>query len=151
MAFWLAASPSLKVPAMVLCIVRIIVRVDLMIAIMRSTRTMILTMHSTMAGTFKEGDAASQNAMAMGQAYDAAKNDDSFYLPPEIFKNRDFQRAMSTFLSPDGKAARFIISQRGDPATPAAISRVDRIHTAAEESLKGTPLPNAKLFIGASG
>ena len=118
-----------------------------MIAIMRSTRTMILTMHSTMAGTFKEVDDASQNAMAMGQAYDAAKNDDSFYLPPEIFKNRDFQRAMSTFLSPDGKAARFIISQRGDPATPAAISRVDRIHTAAEEALKGTPLANAQIYV----
>jgi len=118
-----------------------------MIAIMRSTRTMILTMHSTMAGTFKEMDEAGQNAMALGQAYDAAKNDDSFYLPPEIFKNADFQRAMSSFLSPDGKAARFIVSQRGDPATPQAISRVERIKTAAEESLKGTPLANAKVYI----
>jgi putative drug exporter of the RND superfamily len=119
-----------------------------LIAMMRSTRTMILTMHSTMAGTFKEMDEAGQNANAMGQAYDAAKNDDSFYLPPEIFKNSDFQRAMNSFLSPDGKAARFIISQRGDPASSAAISRVDRIHTAAEESLKGTPLANAKIYIG---
>jgi RND superfamily putative drug exporter len=118
-----------------------------MIAIMRDTRAMILTMHSTMAGTFKEVDDASQNATAMGQAYDAAKNDDSFYLPAEIFKNADFQRAMNSFLSPDGKAARFIISQRGDPATPAAISRIDRIHTAAEESLKGTPLASAKIYI----
>ena len=58
-----------------------------------------------------------ENANAMGQAFDAAKNDDSFYLPPEIFQNKDFQRAMSSFLSPDGKAARFIISQRGDPGT----------------------------------
>jgi len=119
-----------------------------LIAMMRSTRTMILTMHSTMAGTFKEMDEAGQNANAMGQAYDAAKNDDSFYLPPEIFKNSDFQRAINSFLSPDGKAARFIISQRGDPASSAAISRVDRIHTAAEESLKGTPLANAKIYIG---
>jgi RND superfamily putative drug exporter len=118
-----------------------------MIAIMRSTRTMILKMHSTMAGTFKEVDDAGQNAMAMGQAYDAAKNEDSFYLPPEIFKNTDFQRVMKTFVSPDGKAARFIISQRGDPATPAAISRVDRISTAAEESLKGTSLANAQIYI----
>jgi len=118
-----------------------------MIAIMRDTRTMILRMHSTMAGTFNEVDDAGQNAAAMGQAYDAAKNDDSFYLPPEIFKNPDFQRAMNTFLSPDGKAARFIISQRGDPATPAAISRIDRIHTATDESLKGTPLSNARIYI----
>jgi putative drug exporter of the RND superfamily len=118
-----------------------------MIAIMRSTRAMILTMHSTMAGTFKEMDDAGNNAMAMGQAYDSAKNDDSFYLPPEIFKNTEFQSAMNTFLSPDGKAARLIISQRGDPATPAAISRIDQIHTAAEEALKGTPLANAKIYI----
>ncbi len=118
-----------------------------MIAMMRSMRTMILTMHSTMAGTFKEMDDAGQNAMAMGQAYDAAKNDDSFYLPPEIFKNTEFQSAMNSFLSPDGKAARLIISQRGDPAAPAAISRVDRIHTAAEEALKGTPLASAKIYL----
>ena len=73
----------------------------------------------------------------MGQAFDAAKNDDSFYLPPEVFKNPDFQRAMNSFLSPDGKAARFIISQKGDPATPEAIARIDQIKTAAEEALKG--------------
>jgi putative drug exporter of the RND superfamily len=118
-----------------------------LIAITRSTRTMILTMHSTMSGSFKQMDEANENASAMGQAFDAAHNDDSFYLPPEIFKNPDFQRAMKSFLSPDGKAARFIISQRGDPASPAAISRVDRIQTAAEESLKGTPLANAKIYI----
>ncbi len=117
-----------------------------LIAIMVSTRTMILRMHSTMSGIFKEMDEASQNANAMGQAFDAARNDDSFYLPPEIFKNPDFQRAMNSFLSPDGKAARFIISQRGDPATPAAIARVERIYTAAEEALKGTPLANVKVY-----
>jgi RND superfamily putative drug exporter len=118
-----------------------------MITMMRSMRTMILTMHSTMAGTFKEMDDAGGNAMAMGQAFDAAKNDDSFYLPPEIFKNAEFQSAMNSFLSPDGKAARLIIAQRGDPASPAAISRVERIHTAAEEALKGTPLANAKIYV----
>ena len=32
----------------------------------------------------------------MGQAFDAAKNDDSFYLPPEVFENADFQRAMNS-------------------------------------------------------
>jgi RND superfamily putative drug exporter len=92
-------------------------------------------------------DENSQNANAMGQAFDAAKNDDSFYLPPEVFQNPDFQRAMSSFLSPDGKAARFIISHQGDPATPQGIARIDRIKTAAEEALKTTPLENAKIYI----
>jgi putative drug exporter of the RND superfamily len=119
-----------------------------LIAIAESTRTMMLTMHSTMAGTFSEMDETSQNtATAMGQAFDAAKNDDSFYLPPEVFQNPDFQRAMNSFLSPDGKAARFIISHRGDPATPEGIARIDRIKTAAEEALKTTPLEDAKIYI----
>src|SRR6202012_5652897 len=89
----------------------------------------------------------SDNATAMGQAFDAAKNDDSFYLPPEIFQNKDFQRAMTSFLSPDGKAARFIISQRGDPGSPEGLMRVERIKTAAEEALKATPLAGAKIYV----
>ena len=108
---------------------------------------MMLTMHSTMSGIFGQMDESNQNANAMGQAFDAAKNDDSFYLPPEVFQNPDFQRAMSSFLSPDGKAARFIISHRGDPGTPEGIARIDRIRTAAEEALKTTPLEDAKIYI----
>ena len=107
----------------------------------------MLTMHSTMSGIFGQMDESNQNATAMGQAFDAAKNDDSFYLPPEVFQNPDFQRAMSSFLSPDGKAARFIISHRGDPATPEGIARIDQIRTAAEEALKTTPLEDAKIYI----
>jgi RND superfamily putative drug exporter len=118
-----------------------------MIATMEFTRTMMLTMHSTMSGLLGEMDEISNNATAMGQAFDAARNDDSFYLPPEVFQNKDFQRAMNSFLSPDGKAARFIISQRGDPGTPEGIKRINQIRTAAEEALKGTPLTNAKIYI----
>jgi putative drug exporter of the RND superfamily len=117
-----------------------------MIATMQSMRTMTLTMHSTMSGIFGEMDEMSDNATAMGHAFDAARNDDSFYLPPEIFKNKDFQRAMNSFLSPDGKAARFIIAQRGEPASSEGITRVNQIRTAAEEALKGTPLVSAKIY-----
>jgi putative drug exporter of the RND superfamily len=118
-----------------------------MIATMQSTRTMMLTMYSTMSGIFAQADDTSQDATAMGRDFDAAKNDDSFYLPAEVFKNPDFQRIMKIFLSPDGKAARMLISQRSDPATPGGISRVDPIKTAAEEGLKGTPLESAKIYL----
>jgi putative drug exporter of the RND superfamily len=118
-----------------------------MIETMKSVRTMMLTMHSTMSGIFGEMDDMSSNATAMGQAFDASRNDDSFYLPPAVFQNKDFKRAMNSFLSPDGKAARFIISHRGDPATPEGIARVSQIKTAAEEALKGTPLTNAKIYM----
>ena len=118
-----------------------------LIAIAEATRATMLTNHSTMSGLFGGLDEANQNATAMGQAFDAAKNDDSFYLPPEVFQNPDFQRAMASFVSPDGKAARFIISHRGDPATPEGIARIDRIRTAAEEALKTTPLEGAKIYM----
>ena len=83
----------------------------------------------------------------MGKAFDTAKNDDSFYLPPDVFKNADFKRVMDIFLSPDGKAVRMFISQKGDPASPEGISRVDAIKSAAEEALKGTPLEDSKIFL----
>lgn len=89
----------------------------------------------------------SQNATVMGQAFDAAKNDDSFYLPPEAFDNPDFQRGLKLFLSPDGKSARFIITHKGDPATPEGISHIDRILQAADESVKGTPLEAANIYL----
>ena len=85
-----------------------------MIATMESMRTMMLTMSSTMSGIFGQMDDMTENATAMGKAFDAAKNDDSFYLPPEIFNNADFKRIMNVFLSPDGKAVRMLISQQGD-------------------------------------
>ena len=118
-----------------------------MIETMVSMRTMMLTMHSTMSGIFAQMDQMSDNATAMGHAFDTAKNDDSFYLPPEVFKNKDFKRAMNNFLSPDGHAARFIILHRGDPATATGIASIDAIRTAAEESLKGTPLEDAKIYL----
>ena len=118
-----------------------------LIAVAEATRATLLTNHSTMSGLFGELDNSSQNATAMGQAFDAAKNDDSFFLPPDVFQSPDFQRAESSFISPDGKAARFIISHRGDPATPEGISRIDPIRSAAEEALKTTPLENAKISL----
>jgi RND superfamily putative drug exporter len=118
-----------------------------MIESMQSTRQMMLTMHSTMSGIFSQMDDSTENATAMGKAFDASKNDDSFYLPPDVLNNKDFQRIMKIFLSPDGKAARMLITQRGDPATPEGISRVEPIQIAAEEALKGTPLETAKLSL----
>jgi RND superfamily putative drug exporter len=118
-----------------------------MIQTMAGMRTMMLSMHSTMSGIFSQMDEMGSNATAMGKAFDASKNDDSFYLPPEVFQNEDFKRAMNLFLSPDGKAVRMIITHRGDPASPEGIASIDAIRTAAEEALKGTPLEDAKIYL----
>ncbi|SOJ53171.1 Siderophore exporter MmpL4 [Mycobacterium simulans] len=117
------------------------------IEVMESMRIQMLTMHSTMMGIYNQMDEMSENATAMGHAFDAAKNDDSFYLPPEVFKNKDFQRAMKSFLSSDGHAARFIILHRADPQSEEGIKSVNQIRTAAEEALKGTPLEDSKIYL----
>jgi uncharacterized membrane protein YdfJ with MMPL/SSD domain len=119
-----------------------------MIATMSTMKQMMLTMHSSMSSLYDQMDVMSQNSTAMGQAFDAAKNDDSFYIPPEVFDNPDFKRGLKMFLSPDGHAARFIISHEGDPATPEGISHVEPIKNAAKEAIKGTPLEGAKIWLG---
>ena len=75
-----------------------------MIATMTTMKQMMLTMHSSMSSLYDQMDVMSQNSTAMGQAFDAAKNDDSFYIPPEVFDNPDFKRGLKMFLSPDGHA-----------------------------------------------
>jgi RND superfamily putative drug exporter len=114
---------------------------------LKRIQNMLLTMQSTYSGLLDQQLESSKDSAAMGQAFDASKNDDTFYLPPEVFDNPDFKRALASFLSPDGKAARFIISHNGDPASPEGIARINKIKTVADEALKGTPLVNAKIYV----
>jgi RND superfamily putative drug exporter len=127
---------------------QLVMQLPPMIETMSSMRNMMLTMHSTMSGVMGQMDSSGKDPSAMGQAFDASKNDDSFYLPPGIINGSEaFKRIENVFMSPDGKSFRLLISQRGDPATPEGLARVEPIKTAAEESLKGTPLENAKIYL----
>lgn len=127
---------------------QMVMQIPPMIETMSSMRSMMLTMHSTMSGVMGQMDSSSKDPSAMGQAFDASKNDDSFYLPPGIINDSEaFKRIENVFMSKDGKSFRLLISQRGDPATPEGLARVEPIKTAAEESLKGTPLENAKIYL----
>lgn len=103
--------------------------------------------HTTFAGLFDQMQQLTDTAAAMGQAFDASKSDDYFYLPPEVLQNADFKRGLALFLSPDGKAARFIITHDVDPATELGISVVDDELIAAHEAVKGTPLAEAKVSL----
>ncbi|MBU8833932.1 MMPL/RND family transporter [Mycolicibacterium goodii] len=115
---------------------------------MRKMRTMMLTMHQTQKGLQEQMAAMQDGQTAMGEAFNTAKNDDTFYLPPEIFNNADFKRGMKSFISPDGKAVRFIISHEGDPLTPDGIKLIDQIKLAAKEAMKNTPWEGSKIYVG---
>jgi RND superfamily putative drug exporter len=111
---------------------------------MTSMKTMMLTMYATQKGMQDQQAAMSENSSAMGEAFDDSMNDDSFYVPPEIFDNADFKRGMKNFISPDGHSVRFIISHEGDPATVEGISHIDAIKQATKEAIKGTPLEGSR-------
>ncbi len=119
-----------------------------MIDTMKSMKTMMLTMYATQKGMQDQQSAMQENSTAMGEAFDQSKNDDSFYLPPEIFNNAEFKRGMKSFISPDGKSVRFIISHEGDPMTQEGISHIDAIKQAAKEAIKGTPLEGSTIYLG---
>ncbi|MFA1702532.1 RND family transporter [Mycobacterium intracellulare] len=117
------------------------------IAVAQSMRGTLLTMHSSFSNLITQLEQMTDTASAMGQAFDASRSGDYFYLPPEAFQNPDFQRGLKLFLSPDGKAARFIITHEADPATPAGISAVMPELTAAHQAVKGTTLTGAKFYL----
>jgi putative drug exporter of the RND superfamily len=118
------------------------------IASQEINQELVLKNFATNAGIAGQSNFANDNPAALGQAFDKAKNDDLFYLPPEVFSNPDFLRGLKLFVSPDGKAARMIITHEGDPAEPAAISHVEPIKLAAHEAVKNTPLAGASLYLG---
>lgn len=67
---------------------------------------------------------------------------------PEAFDNAEFQQGMKLFLSPNGKAVRFVISHESDPASTEGIDRIEAIRAATKDAIKATPLQGAKIYIG---
>jgi putative drug exporter of the RND superfamily len=114
---------------------------------MKAMKVTMLTMYSTQKGLQDQQKEAQKNSNAIGKAFDASKNDDSFYLPPEVFNNAEFKKGMKNFISPDGHAVRFIISHDGDPMSQEGIAHIGPIRTAAHESIKGTPMEGSKIYL----
>jgi RND superfamily putative drug exporter len=126
---------------------QLLAQLPTLIAVMQNVKGLVETATSTCSGLVTQMENLTRNATAMGQAFDAAKNDDSFYIPPEAFENPEFQRGLKLFLSPDGRSARFIITHKGNPATDEGISHISQITQAADEAVKGTPLAGANIYL----
>jgi RND superfamily putative drug exporter len=121
-----------------------------MIQTMKNQKQFMLNQYQAQKAQQDQNMAQLENATAMGQAFDAAKNDDSFYLPPEAFDNADFKRGIKLFLSPDGHAVRFTIIHQGDPLTEEGTSRIEPLKIAAADAIKGTPLEGSRIYLGGS-
>ncbi|MDT5334665.1 MAG: putative drug exporter of the superfamily [Mycobacterium sp.] len=118
------------------------------IASMKASRDLSLASYNSQKALLDQLQASNDTALAMGESFDQAKNDDLFFLPPEAFQNPDFERGLKMFLSPDGKSARMFITHETDPATVEGIARVDSERKAAQDALKMSSLSNAKVYLG---
>jgi putative drug exporter of the RND superfamily len=121
-----------------------------MIQTMKNQKQYLLNQYQAQKAQQDQNMAQQDNATAMGQAFDAALNDENFYLPPEAFQTADFQRGIKLFLSPDGHAVRFTVFHQGDPLSEEGTSHIDPLRTAAVDAIKGTPLEGSTVYIGGS-
>jgi RND superfamily putative drug exporter len=87
----------------------------------------------------------------VGNDFDAARSDDFFYIPREGFDNEDVKTGMALMMSPDGKAARFIITHEGNAMGPEGVEHVEAIPMAIKTALKETSLAGARIYIGGAG
>ncbi|MGF2952975.1 RND family transporter [Mycobacterium sp. THU-M116] len=87
----------------------------------------------------------------MATAFDNAKNDDFFFMPPDAFTTHDFQVGLKFMMTSDGKGARILIYHEGEAMSPQGIDQIQRAESAAHEAVKGTSLSGVRLLMaGAS-
>jgi putative drug exporter of the RND superfamily len=87
----------------------------------------------------------------VGLDFDRSRSDDFFYIPREGFDNEDVKTGMQLLMSPDGKAARFIVTHEGDAMGPEGVEHVEKFPGAITTILKETSLAGARVYIGGSG
>lgn len=90
------------------------------------------------------------DSINVGNDFDKARSDDFFYIPHEGFDNDDVKIGMQLMMSPDGKAARFIVTHEGNAMGPEGVEHVEQFPTAITTILKETSLAGAKVYIGGS-
>ncbi|OBF82733.1 hypothetical protein A5791_03995 [Mycobacterium sp. 852002-51163_SCH5372311] len=87
----------------------------------------------------------------VGLDFDRSRSDDFFYIPREGFDNDDVKTGMQLLMSPDGKAARFIVTHEGNAMGPEGVQHVEQFPAAITTILKETSLAGARVYIGGSG
>ncbi|MGA9360441.1 MAG: RND family transporter [Mycobacterium sp.] len=118
---------------------------------LETIRSLTLALQSTLHSLIPQLDVFIHPLVDLAQAFDNAKNDDFFFLPPDALNTPDFKVGMDFFMTADGKGARIIVYHQGEAMSPEGIEQIQNVATAAQQSLKGTPLSNAKLSLaGAS-
>jgi putative drug exporter of the RND superfamily len=118
-----------------------------MVGNMGTMRSLTLSTQSTLHSLIPQLDVMIHPLVDMAQAFDNAKNDDFFFLPPEALETEDFKISLDFFMTHDGKGARFLVYHKGEAMSPEGIKQTRNALAAAQESLKQTALSNAELYV----
>ncbi|MEB3033668.1 MMPL/RND family transporter [[Mycobacterium] nativiensis] len=117
-----------------------------------------IALRSLIVNTYGPSDIQASNTdqtfddmINVGNDFDASRSDDFFYIPRPAFDNEDIKTGMQLMMSPDGKAARFIVTHEGNAMGPEGIEHVEKFPDAIKIALKETSLAGAKIYIGGSG
>src|ERR1700733_7550465 len=76
------------------------------------------------------------DSINVGNDWDKSRSDDFFYIPHEGFDNEDVKTGEKLMMSPDGKAARFIVTHEGDAMGPEGVEHVEMFPDAIKTILK---------------
>lgn len=112
-----------------------------MVQNMAVMQQLTLTMQSLFHATIAQLEPMINPMVDMGKAFDNAKNDDFFFMPPESFNTKDFQTGLKFMMTPDGKGARILIYHQGEAMSPEGIDQIQRAEAAAHEAIKGRRCP----------
>jgi RND superfamily putative drug exporter len=126
---------------------QIVPQIQSVVTNLQSIQSLTLTLQSTLHALIPQLDAVTHPLIDLAQAFDNAKNDDFFFLPPDALKTDDFKVGMNFFMTPDGKGARFVFYHTGEAQTVEGIKQVQDVTAATQEAVKGTSLSNAKISL----
>ncbi|WP_197283784.1 MMPL/RND family transporter [Mycobacterium sp. Marseille-P9652] len=112
---------------------------------------LLLSSYGQSALQSTQTDQTFDDLVNVGLDFDRARSDDFFYIPHEGFDNEDVKTGMQLLMSPDGKAARVIVTHEGDANGPEGVQHVEQFPAAITTILKETSLAGARVYIGGSG
>ena len=114
-------------------------------------RDLIVNTYGSTSIQAQNTDQTFDDMINVGNDFDTARSDDYFYIPRPAFDNEDLKTGMQLMMSPDGKAARFIVTHEGNAMGPEGIEHVEKFPDAVKIALKETSLAGSKIYIGGSG
>ncbi|OFB42564.1 hypothetical protein BA059_04970 [Mycolicibacterium sp. (ex Dasyatis americana)] len=121
---------------------------------LRRSLAQIPALVGTVNGSLKDLTSQStQLADYFGQMSESFGNDPAagFYMPPEVFSDARFQRAVDLLISPDGHSTRLIVYGRGDAFGDEGMQLVDKMRAAVSSAVKGGTLAGSTVSVGGAG